>query len=290
MKKTIKFICVLFIIIILTGCTTTEQKQDDKFKIVTSFYPMYIIALNLTENVEDVTVENMADTNIGCLHDYTLTTNDLIKLEDADVFIQNGLGIETFIEKITESYEDLKIINSSDNIENLIVNGEIVNGHIWTSVENYILQIQNISEELCKVNPKNENKYKRNAKKYIDKINEANEQVENAEIQAVCFDESFEYLANENNIKLTTAYTDHEESSLSAETLANLIDKVKAENIQVIIVAKNEENKNATLLQKETGAKIYELDNYITGDNDKNSYINSLKQNKETIKQLKETR
>ena len=36
-----------------------------------------------------------------------------------------------------------------------------------------------------------------------DKINEANEQINNSEIKAVCFDESFEYLARENNINLT---------------------------------------------------------------------------------------
>lgn len=287
MKKTIKLICILLILIILTGCTTIKQEKDDKFKIVTSFYPIYIIALNLTDGIDNVIVENMTETNVGCLHDYTLTTNDLIKLENADVFIQNGLGIETFIQKVTESYSDLKIINSSNNVENLIVNGEIPNGHIWTSVENYILQIQNISEELCKIDSKNENKYKRNAQKYIDKINEANEQINNSEIKAVCFDESFEYLARENNINLTTIYTDHEQSSLSAESLANLINKMKEENIQVIIIAKNEENKNATLVQKETGAQIYELDNYITGDNDKNAYINSLIQNKETINKIK---
>ena len=106
MKKTIKLICILLILIILTGCTTTKQEKDDKFKIVTSFYPIYIIALNLTDGIDNVIVENMTETNVGCLHDYTLTTNDLIKLEDADVFIQNGLGIETFIQKVTESYSD----------------------------------------------------------------------------------------------------------------------------------------------------------------------------------------
>ena len=37
--------------------------------------------LNITEGAQNVSVENMTSNNVGCLHDYTLTTNDLIKLE-----------------------------------------------------------------------------------------------------------------------------------------------------------------------------------------------------------------
>ena len=32
----------------------------------------------------------MAEVNGGCLHDYTLSTNDVKKFENADVFIENG--------------------------------------------------------------------------------------------------------------------------------------------------------------------------------------------------------
>ena len=38
--------------------------------IVTSFYPIYLFALNLTQGVEELTVTNLAAPGTGCLHDY----------------------------------------------------------------------------------------------------------------------------------------------------------------------------------------------------------------------------
>ena len=39
--------------------------------IVTSFYPVWILTLNLTEGIEGVSVVNLAEPATGCLHDYT---------------------------------------------------------------------------------------------------------------------------------------------------------------------------------------------------------------------------
>ena len=41
---------------------------------------MYIIALNLTKDAKNIELNNMTDSSIGCLHNYTLTTNDLKKI------------------------------------------------------------------------------------------------------------------------------------------------------------------------------------------------------------------
>ena len=43
------------------------------------------------------------------------------KLEEADVFIQNGLDLEEFMDKITQTYPNLKIINSSEKITNVLI-------------------------------------------------------------------------------------------------------------------------------------------------------------------------
>ena len=119
MKKTFIIICILAIVLFsLAGCAKKEETSE--FKIVTSFYPMYIIALNITDGAQNVRLENMTDTNVGCLHDYTLKTSDLVKLEDADVFIVNGLGIETFADKVLQTNNKVSVIEASKNITNLI--------------------------------------------------------------------------------------------------------------------------------------------------------------------------
>lgn len=291
MKKYIKipiFIIVLTIIIfILTGCSKQiNNKDESNFNIVTSFYPINIMLLNITEGANDITLENMTDSQVGCLHEYTLKTQDIVKLEKADVLIQNGLGIESFTDKVSSLYPNLDIIDSSEGIENI----ETQNAHIWTSTSNYIQQVKNIVKELSTLDEKNVEIYNRNAENYINKILEIQQNLSNnKQIKAITFNEEFEYLAKENNIELITIETQHEESALSAEKLASVIEQMKKENIKIILVNPNENTKNTQVIVEETGATIYELDPYLVGEFNKDSYINALTKNLETINKIKQT-
>ena len=284
----ILLIAVIVLLIILNINRNNKDGDDGKVKIVTSFYPMYIIAENITEGAENIELVNMADVNVGCLHDYTLTTEDMKKVEDADVFISNGLGMENFIDKILESNSDMKVIDSSTDITNLIADGDEVNGHIWTSIDNYIKQVENITEGLKETNSENAEVYENNAKAYIEKLKElktdySEELKELNGKKAVVLNEAFEYMGQELGLDMIVIKTDHEESTLSAEVLRTTIDRVKEENIEMIIIDKNDNKSNAETISNETGAKIYELNSGLTGSLDKDAYINSVRENIRTI-------
>ena len=51
--------------------------------VVTSFYPVWILTLNLTDGIEGVEVVNMAENVAGCLHDYSLRNSDMVTLSGA---------------------------------------------------------------------------------------------------------------------------------------------------------------------------------------------------------------
>ena len=72
---------------------------------VTSFYPVWIMTLNLTRGLEDhLAVRNLAAPTVGCLHDYQLQTSDMKALSDADIFLVNGAGMEAFLPEITQAF------------------------------------------------------------------------------------------------------------------------------------------------------------------------------------------
>jgi len=100
-KKLIAILGIMLIIVIgtafVTAATRKEARDEEKLTIVTSFYPMYILAKNLTQGT-NVDVVNLTEYKTGCLHDYQLTTSDMKKLENADIFIMNGGGMESFME------------------------------------------------------------------------------------------------------------------------------------------------------------------------------------------------
>ena len=173
MNKYIKYviiaIVVIILIVLLVLLNINRQKEEEQVSnsktILTSFYPIYIIAENITEGAQNIELVNMADVNVGCLHDYTLTTEDMKKIENADIFIMNGLGMENFIEKALETNNNMNIIDSSSEIENVIQDDEETNAHIWTNLENYIIQVKNISNGLINQDSENAEIYQANTDK-----------------------------------------------------------------------------------------------------------------------------
>ena len=274
----------------ITRNKDNEQTQTEKFKIVTSFYPIYGMVANLTQNAQNIELTNMTETNVGCLHDYTLTTSDMRKLEDADVLVQNGLGLEEFMDKIIQTYPDLNIINSSEEVTNILTENEQNNPHIWTSIQNYIKQVQTIAQKLMEYNPENSSIYQTNTEQYLQKLEELQNNYQtqlNLEGQkAICLNEALTYLAEELKMDVTTVQTNHEESTLSADTLKDLISKMQNENIQIILIDKEDNTQNAETLANETGAIIYKLDSAMSGNGNLDDYLNSMENNLEILKQI----
>lgn len=298
MKKKIGIILLAIILIgliigiISRNFSKPDEIESSKFKIVTTFYPIYTIVQNITNGAQNIELVNMTDMNIGCLHDYTLSTTDMKKIENANVIVQNGLGLENFIDKILTTYSDIKVIDSSKNVSNKIEEDGNINSHIWTSINNYITQVEEIANELSDINPENSSIYQENKNTYIQELKDLqskyNVELENIkDKKVICLNEALSYLLKEVELDVTSVVTNHEESSISAENMKELINKIKNENIKSILVDKQDDLKNAETLVKETGAQIYTLQSGLTGTMDKNAYINIMNENLDVLKSIK---
>ena len=294
MNKSKKIIFVVIMLLILTAIgvaiiaisinttKTNEEKEvkEDKFTIVTSFYPMYIATMNIVEGA-DVNLKNLSEPKTGCLHDYQLTTEDMKLLSTADVFVVNGGGMEEFLKDVVEKYPTLKVIDSSQAI---VIEDD--NAHVWMSIKNHIQQVENITKGLCESNPENASIYQENSVKYINKLNE----ILNTEDDSLkgnnvmLFSEAYEYLADDFGLEVKGVLDLDEEKDISAGELASTIDIIKSENVPLIIAEKEYGEKMANAVMKETDAKTIYLNTIIRGDYDKDAYINGMKSNIELLK------
>lgn len=100
--------------IVKAGSISTAQEGD--FVVMTSFYPMYIATMNITDGVDGVEVKNLTNNATGCLHDYQLSTKDLKQLDKADMLIVNGGGMESFLEDVYSQYENLTVVTATDGV------------------------------------------------------------------------------------------------------------------------------------------------------------------------------
>ncbi|MBR1646888.1 MAG: zinc ABC transporter substrate-binding protein [Selenomonadaceae bacterium] len=268
-----KIFCLALILLtcIVTGCGS-EKKDDGNLKIVTSFYPIYLETVNVTRGVKGVEVVNLTPPQTGCLHDYQLTPEDMKTLETADIFVVNGLGMESFLDKVTESRPDLKIINASDSPEIVpIVENGVPNPHVWLSITYAIQQVKNITSKLCELDPERTDDYRKHALEYCGELAELRDEMHlslamlpNRDI--VTFHEAFPYLAAEFDLKIAAVIEREPGTEPTPQELADTIDKINALPVKVIFTEPQYSPKAAETIARETGAQIFTLDPIVTGE------------------------
>jgi zinc transport system substrate-binding protein len=296
-KKIWQFLVIaLSSMLILGGCASGKSEQagsaNNTFKIVTSFYPMYIATVNITKGVDGVEVVNMTKPQTGCLHDYQLTPEDMKKLEKANAFVVNGAGMEAFLDKAVKQQKDMKIIDASQGIE-LIKDAEGENPHVWVSVSDAILQVKNIAEQLEKADPAHASAYEANAKAYIEKL-EALKTEMHVEIDSlpnrniVTFHEAFPYFAKEFNLHIAAVIEREPGSQPTPQELEATVAQIKELKIKALFAEPQYPADAAQTISRESGAKVYALDPVVTGDADENAadaYINAMKKNAKVLRE-----
>ena len=302
-----RILAVALVLTILTGalCSCTQQNKDEnKILLVTSFYPVYIFTKNVVNGIDDISVQCMAEQNIGCLHDYQLLSRDARLISDADAFIINGAGMEAFLEDVYSSVEDLTVIDSSKNVELLEICDEhhdghhseeesehhehSVNSHIWMSPKNAIIQVENIADELVALYPQYKEKIESNKEIYIAELNALNEEL-SVSAKAlkgkniITFHESYDYLAKEYSFNVIATVESHEGGEPSAKGLAELTEKINKHNVTVLFTEPDYKGSAATVLSKETGAEICVLNPVTKGDSSLTSYEDIMRENMNVI-------
>ena len=283
--KTLKLISVLmFLAVITTGCK--KEKPADyagEFLIVTSFYPVYIIALNVAHGIDGVKVVNMTPPVTGCLHDYSITSGDMQNLENADIFLANGAGMESFMDKIAGKYPGLKTAELSKGIS-LIKDSDGENPHVWVSVRRAIVMTENCAKALSEADNKNAEKYKKNASEYIKELKalmlEMDEGLKKySGRKIITFHEAFPYFAKEYNLEIAAVIEREPGSEPSAKELAQTIELVRKSRIKTLFAEPQYPSSSAEVIARETGSNVFILDPAVTGDDDKGAYIKIMKKN-----------
>ena len=299
MRSTTKILSLLLLVlsVALVGCGGTdksaEKKMAEPFRIVTSFYPMYVATINITDGVDGVEVYNMTKPQTGCLHDYQLMTEDMKTLEKADAFVINGAGMEDFMDKVTEQQKKLKVIDASRGIELIHDDEEGDNPHVWLSVTDAITQVRNIADQLKEADPAHAAAYEKNAAAYIEKLTSLKSEMHAAldnvpHKDIVTFHEAFPYFAKEFNLNIIGVVEREPGTEPTPTELQETIEQVNALPTKVLFTEPQYSPAAAETIARETGAKIYTLDPVVTGEATpaaKNAYIDTMKKNMNTLQE-----
>lgn len=283
MRK-IGILMIIAVLSFIIGCPGEAGSKDKVLRIVTSFYPVYITALNVTNGAEGVSVDNLIPPSAGCPHDYSLTPDDMKKLSNADIFISNGAGAEPFTDKIIFQYPALRIIDLAQGIPLI---GD--DPHIWLSVQNVISQTRQLAFALEMEDPGNKDLYRKNADAYILKL----ESLRLKAIQElrpfhgkkiVTTHGAFEYFAAEFGIEIAASLDHNTFGAPSPKDVADIVDKIKREDVKAIFSASNPPDSLAITISRESGVPSYTLDPAVSGPDSPDAYMKIMENNLDTLK------
>jgi zinc transport system substrate-binding protein len=266
------------------GRPESAPPRAEAFRVVTSFYPMYVIALNVTQGVPGVSVRALNRTFFGCLHDYQLTTDNMRALSEADALVVNGAGMETFLEKIVRQNPRLRVIEAARGIP--LIDS---NPHVWVSVAGAIREVRNVARGLAEADPPHADSYAANAEIYVAKLEALKRRMAENLAAArgkpiVTFHEAFPYFAEEWGLKVVAVVERDPGSAPSAKELEETIRAIRSAGVSALYVEPQYPAHAAEAIALETGARIYMLDPAVTGPDDPDGYIRIMEKNLEVLK------
>ena len=310
MKKMRKRLVALFVVlsVILTACGTSSHttENSEKLQVVTSFYPIYLLAQAVTGGATELELRNMAQPQTGCLHDYELTISDMKLLEGADVLLINGGGMESFLEQAMERYPELIIVDTSVGIalleEEEHHHHEVEteeeheghghdhedNPHIWLSPERAAQQAEAIAAALSELDDAGAEIFAANAAVFHEAAHELQEKaneigIPEGEYTAV-FHEGFAYFAELFHMENVFGIFADEYQMPSARELTEATDEARGHGIRFFLAAADNGRIYAETLAAEMDEHIVLLDPLTTADEEGLSYLERMEKNIEAIK------
>lgn len=270
---------------IALGSMSFAQEFSRPVRIVASVYPMYIATLNVVKDVPGVELVNLTKPQTGCLHDYQVTTEDILTLSKADIFVVNGAGMEAFMDKVVRQSPGLKVVDASEGIE--LLDG---NAHVWTSPTLHIRQVRNIAEGLARCDAARAEVYRRNADEYVRKLEALREKMQEGlrDIQSrdiITFHETFPYFVQEFGLNIAGVIEREPGSEPSARELAETIGIVKDKGVKALFAEPQYPAKSAEAIARETGASVHTLDPVVTGPLTTDAYIEAMERNLAVLRQ-----
>lgn len=268
--------------------------DDDKFKVATTF----TVIADMARNVAGDAAEVVSITKAGAeIHGYQPTPRDIIRAQDADLILWNGLNLELWFEQFFSNLSDVPSATLTDGIEPMgIAEGEYTgkpNPHAWMSLSGALIYVDNIRDAFVENDPENAAAYNANAEVYKQEITDAIAPL-SAAIQAVPFEQrwlvscegAFSYLIRDFKMRELYLWPINADQQGTPQQVRKVIDGVRDNNIPSVFCESTVSQAPAQQVARETdavyGGVLY-VDSLTEADGEVPTYIDLLRVTSETI-------
>lgn len=280
-------LCAIILVVLtaLTSCTGgAGGAAVDGPLVVASSFPSYDAARAVMGGRGQLSMLLPPGSDV---HSWEPTIEDVVRINDADLFIYTGgesdAWLDGILSQLDSSVTVFSLVDNASTVfyesEEGIVQGEDdghdhedhghgseIDEHVWTSLENEMAIVQAIADTLSTIDPDGSDAYQANASAYTTRIDEIKQDfqavVDNAVRKEIVVTDRFPllYFANEFGLEWMAAYPGCvAESEPSAKTVAALIDHVRDEGIPVVLHMELSNTMLSEAVAEETGANVLEF-------------------------------
>lgn len=272
LKKTIYISLFSFIII---GCQTPTNK-DSKPILSVSIEPQRYFLEKLVGDKYEINTVIPSGSNP---ESFDPSPSQMVKVGKSKAYFEIGrLGFEnTWLKNITYNNPNMLIFNCSEGIKEVDdedhhdhthPNGD---PHIWSSTKTALVVAKNMYESLIQLDKENQSFYLDNFSKVESNINRTDSIIKNYLLDVpsksfIIYHPALSYFAHDYDLNQLTIETDGK--APTPKQLSALIQQAKKQNVKVVFVQAEYDQRNAEVIAKEIGAKIVSI-NPLSYDWDK---------------------
>ncbi|PJE31068.1 manganese/iron transport system substrate-binding protein [Pseudooceanicola antarcticus] len=266
----------------------------EKLKVVTTF----TVLADMASQVAGDAAEVASITKPGAeIHGYQPTPRDIVRAQDADLVLWNGLNLELWFEQFLANLRDVPSATLSDGIDPIPIAAGAYEGlpnpHAWMGLDNALIYIENIRKALSEQDPENAEIYAANAEAYAAELKATLEplRAEIAEIPEtqrwlVTCEGAFSYLARDFGMKELYLWPMNADQMGTPQQVRAVIDGVRDNEIPVVFCESTVNTSPAEQVARETGAHyggVLYVDSLSKEGGPVPSYLDLLRVTAETI-------
>ena len=260
---------VVMTAVFLSACqsvpaTGSTEHENDKLQVIASFYLMADFAVKIGGDLIQVT--NLVPSGIEP-HEWEPATTDMTLLEQADMLIYNGAGMEHWIDSVESALDnkDLFLVETAREIALKPAKGETKDRqdsdpHVWLSPLNAKKQLQSILKALVQADPANQASYQENYDHWAAEMDKLDQDfrsgltdLPNREI--IVAHQAFGYLCAEYGLVQVAIEGLMADSEPDPARMAEIVSFARDHDVSVIFFEQLASQKVADTIAREIGAR-----------------------------------
>lgn len=260
-----------------SGChaAVDSAETNQKIKVIATIFPQYDFIREIAGDRVELSMLIKPGVEY---HSYEPSPQDIISIQECDLFIYVGGESDAWVDAILESAPsakrtDVALMDLVELEQEAEHDHEAENEHdspeehdydehVWTSPVNVMTIVSELSDTLCKIDADNQTYYQDNARAYLQKLEELDAQFREATEQAkrnkLIFGDRFPltYFVKEYGLEYSAAFPGcASETEPSAAVVAQLVREIVQEDIPVVFYIEMSNHQLADMLAEQTGAK-----------------------------------